>query len=158
MANPIGTIVTPRGAIRFELFADKTPRTVEKFQKLVKDGFYDGLCFHRVIPDFMIQGGCPDGTGTGGPGYTFDCEIVPGLLHTTGALSMAHTGQCKHDRSTGEKIQGSCTNGSQFFITHRATSHLDGVHTVFGKVIDCQDVVDAIEGGDVMEKVTIEEG
>lgn len=156
MANPIGTIETDRGSIRFELYEDRTPRTVGKFVSLAEDGYYDGLTFHRVVPNFVIQGGCPDGTGRGGPGYTFDCEIVPGLLHEKGALSMAHTGQCRHDPRTGEKLTGECTNGSQFFITHRATPHLDGVHTVFGRVIEGQDVVDAVQAGDTMKKVSIE--
>jgi peptidyl-prolyl cis-trans isomerase B (cyclophilin B) len=156
MANPTLTIQTKRGNILCELFEDKTPVTAGKFIELIEKGYYTGLSFHRVVPNFVIQGGCPDGTGRGGPGYNFECEIIPGLLHEKGSLSMAHTGQCKHNPSTGEKIGGSCTNGSQFFITHRATSHLDGVHTVFGKVLEGQDVVDAIEQGDVMDSVALD--
>jgi peptidyl-prolyl cis-trans isomerase B (cyclophilin B) len=156
MANPIGVIETERGTIRFELFEDKTPRTVGKFVELVEKDYYTGLSFHRVVPNFVIQGGCPEGSGRGGPGYTFDCEILPDLKHGKGALSMAHTGQCQHDKATGDKLGGTCTNGSQFFITHRATPHLDGVHTVFGQVLEGQDVVDAIQAGDVMKTVTVE--
>lgn len=156
MPNPTGIIETSGGEIRFELFLDKTPKTVESFSKLAAKGFYDGLTFHRVVPDFVIQGGCPDGTGRGGPGYKFDCEIVPGLKHGRGALSMAHSGQCKHDPKTGSKISGFCTNGSQFFITHRATPHLDGVHTVFGKVTAGQEVVDAVKQGDKILSIRIE--
>jgi peptidyl-prolyl cis-trans isomerase B (cyclophilin B) len=156
MANPIGVIETERGTIRFELFEDKTPRTVGKFVELIEKGYYTGLNFHRVVPNFVIQGGCPEGSGRGGPGYTFDCEILPELKHGKGALSMAHTGQCQHDKGSGDKLGGTCTNGSQFFITHRATPHLDGVHTVFGQVLEGQDVVDAIEAGDVMKSVTVE--
>jgi len=138
------TITTTRGTIRLELFADKTPRTCENFEKLAAKGFYDGLTFHRVIPEFMIQGGCPDGTGRGGPGYQFEDEFHDDLRHDTpGVLSMANAGPN--------------TNGSQFFITHVPTPWLDGKHSVFGKVIEGQDVVDAIEQGDVMEKVAIAE-
>jgi peptidyl-prolyl cis-trans isomerase B (cyclophilin B) len=156
MANPVGVFQTARGTIRATLFEDKTPATVGKFIELAEKGFYNGLTFHRVVPDFVVQAGCPEGTGRGGPGYTFDCEIVPGLLHAKGALSMAHTGQCKHDGGSGKKISGTCTNGSQFFITHRPTPHLDGVHTVFGQVDEGQDVVDAIQQGDQIESITIE--
>ena len=109
----IATIETPRGTIKLELFADKTPKTVANFEKLAKKGFYDGLTFHRVIADFMIQGGCPIGNGTGGPGYTFEDEFVPELRHDgPGTLSMANAGPN--------------TNGSQFFITHVAYPWLDG--------------------------------
>ncbi len=136
------TIETKKGTIRIELFADKTPATCENFEKLAKSGFYDGLTFHRVIPDFMIQGGCPQGTGTGGPGYKFKDEFHPELRHDgPGVLSMANAGPN--------------TNGSQFFITHVPCPHLDGKHSVFGKVLEGQDVVDAIRQGDKMEKVTI---
>lgn len=137
------TISTNKGDIRLELFAEQTPKTVENFDKLANDGFYDGLSFHRVIDDFMIQGGCPHGTGTGGPGYTFEDEIVAELKHDSpGVLSMANSGPN--------------TNGSQFFITHVATPWLDGKHTVFGKVLgDGQEVVNAIEQGDKIEKVAI---
>ena len=138
----IATIETPRGTIKLELFADKTPKTVANFEKLAKKGFYDGLTFHRVIADFMIQGGCPIGNGTGGPGYTFEDEFVPELRHDgPGTLSMANAGPN--------------TNGSQFFITHVACPWLDGKHTVFGKVLEGQDVVNAIRQGDKMIKVTV---
>ena len=138
----IATIETPRGTIKLELFADKTPKTVANFEKLAKKGFYDGLTFHRVIADFMIQGGCPIGNGTGGPGYTFEDEFVPELRHDgPGTLSMANAGPN--------------TNGSQFFITHVACPWLDGTHTVFGKVLEGQDVVNAIRQGDKMIKVTV---
>lgn len=138
------TIKTNKGTIRLELFADKTPKTCANFEKLAKKGFYDGLTFHRVIPDFMIQGGCPDGTGRGGPGYEFEDEFDKSLKHDSpGILSMANAGPN--------------TNGSQFFITHVDTPWLDGKHTVFGKVIEGQDVVDKIEVDDVMEKVTVQD-
>lgn len=138
----IAKISTKRGDIELELFDDKTPRTCGNFEKLAKQGFYDGLKFHRVIADFMIQAGCPHGTGTGGPGYTFQDEFDPTLKHNgPGILSMANAGPN--------------TNGSQFFITHVATPWLDGKHSVFGRVIKGQDVVDAIAQGDVMEKVEI---
>jgi len=118
----VATIVTNRGTIRLKLHFDKTPLTCANFEKLAKKGYYDGLTFHRVIPGFMIQGGCPRGTGTGGPGYTFADEFHRDLRHDgPGVLSMANSGPN--------------TNGSQFFITHVATPHLDGKHTVFGRVI-----------------------
>ncbi len=140
----IATIETSRGVIRLRLEDDKAPRTCANFEKLAADGFYDGLTFHRVIPDFMIQAGCPDGTGTGGPGYTFDDEFHPDLKHDgPGVLSMANAGPN--------------TNGSQFFITHVATAWLDGKHSVFGRVVEGQDVVDAIRQGDRMERVTVTE-
>ena len=136
------TIETSKGKIRLELFADKTPKTCANFEKLAKDGFYNGLKFHRVIPDFMIQGGCPSGTGTGGPGYKFEDEFHPELRHDVpGVLSMANAGPN--------------TNGSQFFITHVPCPHLDDKHSVFGKVLEGQDIVDTIQQGDVMEVVTI---
>ncbi len=143
------TIATSRGPIKIHLHAEKTPITVANFVNLVQRGFYNGLTFHRVIPDFMIQGGCPTGTGTGSPGYRFDDEIVSTLKHNTpGVLSMANAG-----------IQGGKgTNGSQFFITHVPTPWLDGKHSVFG-VVDGpadQKVVDAIRGGDTIESITIE--
>jgi peptidyl-prolyl cis-trans isomerase B (cyclophilin B) len=138
------TIQTNRGTIRIQLFADKAPRTVANFEKLVGKGFYDGLKFHRVIANFMIQGGCPEGTGRGGPGYTFADEFHPELKHSgPGVLSMANAGPN--------------TNGSQFFITHLAAPWLDGKHSVFGQVIEGQDVVNKIKQGDVMEKVTVAE-
>jgi peptidyl-prolyl cis-trans isomerase B (cyclophilin B) len=138
----VATIQTNKGTIRCELFDDKVPKTVANFEKLAKDGFYDGLKFHRVIADFMIQTGCPQGTGTGGPGYKFADEFHPDLKHTgPGVLSMANAGPN--------------TNGSQFFITHVATPWLDNKHSVFGQVLEGQDVVDAIRQGDKMEKVTV---
>ncbi len=140
----VATFETNKGTIRIELFADKTPKTVENFEQLCEKKYYDGLTFHRVIPDFMIQGGCPEGTGTGGPGYKFEDEFHPDLRHDgPGVLSMANAGPN--------------TNGSQFFITHLATPHLDGKHSVFGKVIEGQDVVDSIEKGDKMETVRVTE-
>lgn len=140
----IATIETPRGTIKLQLFADKTPKTVENFEKLAQKGFYDGLKFHRVISDFMIQGGCPLGTGTGGPGYQFEDEFHADLRHDgPGTLSMANAGPN--------------TNGSQFFITHVACPWLDGKHTVFGKVLEGQDVVNAVREGDKMTKVTVED-
>jgi len=136
------TIETSRGTIKLKLHADKTPKTVENFETLAKKGFYNGLKFHRVIPDFMIQTGCPQGTGTGGPGYKFADEFHKDLRHSgPGVLSMANAGPN--------------TNGSQFFITHVATPHLDGKHSVFGQVIEGQSVVNAIKQGDVMKSVTI---
>ena len=133
---------TSRGQIKVELFADKAPLTVANFVNLVQRGFYDGLNFHRVIADFMIQGGCPDGRGTGGPGYRFEDETKNGVAHERGSLSMANAGPN--------------TNGSQFFITHIKTDWLDGRHTVFGKVLEGQDVVDAVAQGDTINKITIE--
>ena len=138
-------IETTRGVINLELFADKAPLTVASFVNLARRGYYDGLSFHRVIPDFMIQGGCPLGTGTGGPGYQFEDETDTGLCHEgPGILSMANAGPG--------------TNGSQFFITHVQTAWLDGKHTVFGRVLgdDDQAVVDAIQGGDTMTSVTVD--
>lgn len=138
----VATIVTNKGAIRIQLHDDKTPNTCANFEKLVGEGFYDGLTFHRVIPDFMIQGGCPKGDGTGDPGYTFEDEIHPDLKHTgPGVLSMANSGPN--------------TNGSQFFITHVPCPHLDGKHSVFGQLLDGQDIVNAIRQGDAIEKVTV---
>jgi peptidyl-prolyl cis-trans isomerase B (cyclophilin B) len=139
------TITTRHGDIRLELFDDKAPKTVANFEKLARDGFYDGLKFHRVIADFMIQTGCPKGTGTGGPGYNFDDEFHKDLKHDgPGVLSMANAGPN--------------TNGSQFFITHVATPWLDGKHSVFGRVIDnTQKVVNSVRQGDTMEKVTIQD-
>lgn len=140
----VATIVSNKGNIRIQLHDDKTPKTYAKFEKLVNDGYYNGLKFHRVIADFMIQGGCPDGNGTGGPGYTFEDEFHPELRHDgPGVLSMANSGPN--------------TNGSQFFITHIATPWLDDKHSVFGRVLEGQDVVNAIAQGDVMEKVAITE-
>ena len=139
----IATIETEKGTIVLELFAAQTPKTCENFEKLASEGFYDGLIFHRVIADFMIQGGCPKGTGTGGPGYTFEDEFHKDLTHSgPGILSMANAGPN--------------TNGSQFFITHVPCPWLDGKHTVFGRVREGQAVVDSIEQGDVMKKVTVQ--
>ena len=138
------TIKTNRGDIVIDLYADKAPRTVNNFVALARDSFYDGVTFHRVIKDFMIQTGDPTGTGRGGPGYRFADEFHPNLIHDgPGVLSMANAGPN--------------TNGSQFFITHVATDWLDNKHAVFGKVRRGQDVVDAIQQGDVMDKVEIEE-
>ena len=137
-------IRTPKGVMTLELFDDDAPIAVGNFIKLAKEGFYDGLDFHRVIPDFMIQGGCPHGNGTGGPGYTIDCELTGDKqIHDRGVISMAHRG-----RNTG---------GSQFFIcmNRHNTQHLDRQHTVFGKVTEGLDVIDNIRQGDKMEKVTI---
>ncbi len=135
-------MTTSRGEIRLDLHEDKAPVTVASFVNLARRGFYDGLVFHRVIPDFMIQGGCPLGAGTGGPGYQFEDECSPDLLHDgPGVLSMANAGPG--------------TNGSQFFITHLPTAWLDGKHTVFGRVTSGQDVVDAVEQGDGIEKIEI---
>ncbi len=145
---------TSRGVITIELFDQEAPKTVANFEKLAAKGFYNGLKFHRVIADFMVQCGCPLGTGTGGPGYEIECEIHPSRKHGKGALSMAHKGQCRHD-GTGKKISGRCTGGSQFFLTHVPTPHLDGVHTVFGQVTSGQDVVDAIAQGDALVKVEV---
>lgn len=149
-------IDTTKGQIVLELFKDKTPRTVGNFVTLANKGFYNGVVFHRVIANFMIQTGDPKGTGSGGPGYEFECELRPDLKHETGTLAMAHKGACQHDK-TGRKTGGQCTNGSQFYITHRPTSHLDGIHTVFGKVVQGQNIVNAIQQGDKMIKVSIRE-
>ena len=138
-------INTSKGAIRLTLFAEKTPLTVANFVNLARRGFYDGLNFHRVIGDFMIQGGCPLGTGTGGPGYRFEDEFDATLRHDRpGRLSMANSGPG--------------TNGSQFFITHVPTPHLDDNHSIFGEVVDTndQDVVNAVSQGDVIDTITIE--
>ena len=138
----VATIETSKGVIRLELHEDRVPKTVANFEKLAGDGFYDGLLFHRVIPNFMIQTGCPQGTGTGGPGYQCEDEFDDSLRHDrAGILSMANAGPN--------------TNGSQFFITHGPTPHLDNMHSVFGVVLKGQDVVDAIEQGDTMEKVSV---
>lgn len=139
------TFHTNRGLIRVRLHDDKTPLTVANFVNLVKRGYYDGLSFHRVIPNFMIQGGCPEGSGRGGPGYQFEDEFDASLKHDKpGVLSMANAGP------------GS--NGSQFFITHDATPWLDNKHSVFGEVVDASDqkVVNAIEQGDSIDKVTLD--
>jgi peptidyl-prolyl cis-trans isomerase B (cyclophilin B) len=137
-------IETEKGTIRLELFARHAPRTVNNFVFLARQGFYDGVSFHRVIANFMIQGGDPTGSGRGGPGYRFADEIRGNpLKHEAGSLSMANAGPD--------------TNGSQFFITHAPQPHLDGKHTVFGRVVEGQDVVNAIRQGDRMLRVTIDE-
>ena len=139
-----GEIQTNKGVLKFELYDDDAPGTVANFKKLISEGYYDGLKFHRVIPDFMVQGGSPDGTGAGGPGYSIKCETKGSRQqHDRGVMSMAHRG-----RDTG---------GSQFFICHNRsnTKHLDGVHTCFGKVTEGLDILDEIRGGDVMEKVIL---
>lgn len=140
-----GVIKTSKGDIKIRLFAGKAPVTVANFANLAKRGYYDGLTFHRVIPDFMIQGGCPQGSGTGGPGYRFEDECTPELGHDApGKLSMANAGPG--------------TNGSQFFITHVETPWLDGRHTVFGEVLDSadQDVVNAIGVGDTIDAIELD--
>jgi peptidyl-prolyl cis-trans isomerase B (cyclophilin B) len=139
-------ITTNKGVMTAELYNDATPIAAGNFSKLAKEGFYNGLTWHRVIPDFVIQGGCPQGTGTGGPGYTIDCEVTADKqYHDRGVLSMAHAG-----RNTG---------GSQFFVCHSRnnTAHLDGNHTCFGKVTDGLDVIDQIKEGDKIESIVIED-
>jgi len=137
-------IVTGRGTIHLRLFPDQAPITVANFVNLAVRGYYDGLAFHRVIPEFMIQGGCPEGSGRGGPGYRFEDEIVPTLKHDkAGVLSMANAGPA--------------TNGSQFFITHVPTPWLDGTHTVFGQTMSGEDraIVDAVRQGEKIGSITI---
>ncbi|MBI9053907.1 MAG: peptidylprolyl isomerase [Bacteroidales bacterium] len=139
-------IITEKGTMKVEFFENDAPGTVENFLKLSKEGFYDGLTFHRVIPNFVIQGGCPDGTGMGGPGYNIKCELDgENQYHDRGVLSMAHAG-----RDTG---------GSQFFVCHSRenTAHLDRNHTVFGKVFEGLEVIDAIQQGDKIEKIVVTE-
>ncbi|KYP80605.1 peptidylprolyl isomerase [Ferroacidibacillus organovorans] len=134
------------GTMEFELFEKEAPGTVANFEKLANSGFYDGLSFHRVIPGFVAQGGCPNGTGTGGPGYTIKCEVAGNPhIHQRGALSMAHAG-----RDTG---------GSQFFIVHdrKSTAHLDGNHTVFGQVSTGDQHIEAIQQGDRMTSIRVVE-
>lgn len=130
------------GEVILDLFDQDAPNTVANFEKLANSGFYNGLIFHRVIPGFVAQGGCPDGRGTGGPGYTIDCEINPNK-HERGTLAMAHAG-----RNTG---------GSQFYICYQAQPHLDGGHTVFGKVAKGMEFVDALSNGSQMETVEVYE-
>lgn len=145
MSDLTAVFETSKGKINVTLFASKVPLTVANFVNLAKRGYYDGLAFHRVIENFMIQGGCPYGNGTGGPGYRFEDEIDPSLKHSKpGMLSMANAGPA--------------TNGSQFFITHVPTDWLDGKHAVFGEVVSSadQDVVNSIAGGDKLVSVTIE--
>jgi peptidyl-prolyl cis-trans isomerase B (cyclophilin B) len=141
-----GEIHTEKGVMKIEFFDADAPNTVKNFVTLARKGFYDGVVFHRVIPDFVIQGGDPTGTGAGGPGYKIDCELTGGnQFHDRGVMSMAHAG-----RNTG---------GSQFFICHsrRNTAHLDRNHTCFGKVVEGLEVIDAIRAGDKMTKVIINE-
>jgi peptidyl-prolyl cis-trans isomerase B (cyclophilin B) len=138
------TIETDRGKIVLELYPEHAPKTVNNFVFLAREGFYDQLKFHRVINDFMVQGGDPTGTGSGGPGYKFEDEVRGNpLKHSRGVISMANAGPN--------------TNGSQFFITHSPQSHLNGRHTVFGKVVEGLDVVDEIKQGDAMLRVEVEE-
>ena len=140
-----GTIKTEKGDMKVEFYDNDAPNTVANFVKLAKDGFYNGLTFHRVIPDFVIQGGCPNGTGAGGPGYEIDCELKgDNQFHDKGVLSMAHAG-----RNTG---------GSQFFVCHSRnnTSHLDRQHTCFGKVVSGLDVIDDVRAGDKILDVVID--
>ncbi|MFY0627280.1 MAG: peptidylprolyl isomerase [Reichenbachiella sp.] len=137
-------IHTAKGVMKLDFFEKDAPNTVKNFTDLAKKGFYNGLTFHRVIPNFVIQGGCPDGTGAGGPGYSIDCELDgENQFHDKGVLSMAHAG-----RNTG---------GSQFFICHSRdnTAHLDRNHTCFGKVVEGLEVIDQIEQGDKMDKVVV---
>jgi peptidyl-prolyl cis-trans isomerase B (cyclophilin B) len=137
-------IATDKGNIEIELYPQNAPKTVNNFVFLAREGFYDGISFHRVISNFMVQGGDPTGTGSGGPGYKFEDEVQGNpLKHETGVLSMANAGPN--------------TNGSQFFITHAPQPHLNGKHTVFGKVVVGQDVVDSIQQGDKMIKVEVKE-
>ena len=139
-------IKTVKGTMKVEFYENDAPNTVKNFVDLVNKGFYDGLTFHRVIPDFVIQGGCPKGTGGGGPGYTIKCELNGGnQFHDKGVLSMAHAGKD--------------TGGSQFFICHsrKNTAHLDRKHTCFGKVVEGLEVIDSIRQGDKIEKITIQE-
>ena len=143
MSQLTATFDTSRGPIKIELYPDKAPLTVANFVNLAKRGFYDGLNFHRVIADFMIQGGCPEGSGRGGPGYRFEDETTNGVRHERGVLSMANAGPN--------------TNGSQFFITHVDCSYLDPKHTVFGKVTKGKDVVDSVRQGDKIESIVITE-
>lgn len=140
-------IITEKGTMKVEFYEKDAPKTVKNFIDLSKKGFYDGLTFHRVIPNFVIQGGCPDGTGAGGPGYKIDCELDgENQYHDRGVLSMAHAG-----RNTG---------GSQFFVCHSRdnTSHLDRNHTCFGKVVEGLEVIDQIRQGDKINKIVIHEG
>ena len=142
--NSTGTIETNKGIFTFELYDDATPIAAENFKKLIGQGFYNGLSFHRVIPNFMVQAGCPNGTGTGGPGYTIKCETnAENQYHDRGVLSMAH--------------RGKDTGGSQFFICHnrQGTQHLDGVHTCFGKVTGGLEFLDDIQGGDAIVNISL---
>ena len=142
------TIKTSKGVMKLELYPEETPNTVANFATLANDGFYDGVNFHREIPGFVIQGGCPHGTGTGGPGWSIECECDKNThLHQRGTISMAHAG-----RDTG---------GSQFFICHEPQPHLDGIHTVFGDIVaedeESFQTLDSITQGDIIESITISE-
>ena len=140
-----GTIFTDKGNLKIEFYDNDAPETVANFVKLSKEGFYDGLNFHRVIPGFVIQGGCPQGTGAGGPGYSIKCETTGGnQYHDKGILSMAHAGKD--------------TGGSQFFVclSRSSTSHLDGVHTCFGKVTEGEEFINLISQGDKIQKIVID--
>ncbi len=144
MTQTKGIIKTAKGDIHFELFDEATPIAAGNFKKLILSGYYNGLTFHRVIPNFVVQGGCPIGNGAGGPGYSIPCETsAPLQYHDRGVFSMAH--------------RGPNTGGSQFFICHNRTStqHLDGVHTCFGKVTEGLEVVDAIEAGDKIVEIVV---
>ena len=146
LSNMSAEIHTSKGIMKVEFYEKDAPNTVKNFQDLAKKGYYDGLTFHRVIPNFVIQGGCPDGTGAGGPGYNIPCELDgDNQYHDRGVLSMAHAG-----RDTG---------GSQFFVCHSRdnTAHLDRNHTCFGKVIEGLEVIDSIEQGDTIDKIVIKE-
>jgi len=141
----IAEIHTEKGIMKVEFYEEDAPNTVKNFVSLSEKGFYDGLTFHRVLPNFVIQGGCPNGTGTGGPGYKIDCELTGGnQYHDKGVLSMAHAGPN--------------TGGSQFFICHSRdnTAHLDKVHTCFGKVVEGEEVIDDIRQGDQIIKIKIQ--
>ncbi|RXZ77917.1 peptidylprolyl isomerase [Paenibacillaceae bacterium] len=140
MAKQAKITMTDGSVVKIDLFEQDAPNTVANFEKLANEGFYNGLVFHRVIPGFVAQGGCPSGSGSGGPGYTINCEINPNK-HERGALAMAHAG-----RNTG---------GSQFYIVYQPQPHLDGQHTVFGKVVEGMDIVDGFKGRDKMDKVEI---
>ena len=140
----VAEIETNKGIIELELYSEHAPKTVNNFVFLAREGFYDGVSFHRVISNFMIQGGDPTGTGSGGPGYSFEDEVEENpLKHERGVISMANAGPN--------------TNGSQFFITHSPQPHLNGKHTVFGKVVSSQDIVDLIRQGDTIERINISE-
>jgi peptidyl-prolyl cis-trans isomerase B (cyclophilin B) len=137
-------IETNKGIVELELYSEHAPKTVNNFVFLAREGFYDGVSFHRVISNFMIQGGDPTGTGSGGPGYSFEDEVEENpLKHERGVISMANAGPN--------------TNGSQFFITHSPQPHLNGKHTVFGKVVSSQDIIDSIRQGDIIERINISE-
>jgi len=147
LAADFAVVTTQYGDIRIELYADKAPKTVANFVKLASEGFYDGLTFHRVIPGFVVQGGDPKGTGTGGPGYTIEAEIHPALKHVSGAVATARLG----DQVNPQKR----SSGSQFYICLAPQPHLDGEYTVFGQVVEGMDNVMKIRKGDRMEKVRI---